>query len=428
MLQVLRVKPFLFLWLAQVFSQISLNMLNFVLLLHIANLTHSNTADSLFIIAISVPAVIFGNIAGVVVEYFHKKQILLICNILRIITAFMFLFYSDTLFWLYSLAIVTSVITQFFVPAEAPFIPEIVPQKLLVSANSLFTLTFYSSVVVGFMLAGPAISFLGIGNVFILTAFLYLVAAICTHYLPGDDMKHFFIRLNSITHRMESIDTAKIVIRRLFTDIKDGYTLLRENKLISGSMTILIASQVFIATISALSPGYALTVLNINIADASLVIVAPAVIGMIIGSVSVGLIKTGISKNKIINISILFSGLLLTLLSFLSREKLRTHIGFDYFIKVDILQIAVVILFLLGFLNSVITVYANTILQNNTDFSNRSRIYGIMISLGGLMLILPVLTAGILSDLFGVVKVLLAMGTGVVVYSIYKFALKRSFI
>lgn len=428
MLQVLRVKPFLFLWLAQVFSQISLNMLNFVLLLHIANLTHSNTADSLFIIAISVPAVIFGNIAGVVVEYFHKKQILLICNILRIIIAFMFLFYADTLFWLYSLAIITSVITQFFVPAEAPFIPEIVPQKLLVSANSLFTLTFYSSVVVGFMLAGPAISFLGIGNVFILTAFLYLIAAICTHYLPGDDMKQFFLRLNSVVQRMERLDTAKNVIRRLFSDIKEGYVLLRENKLISGSMTVLIASQVFIAMISALSPGYAGTVLNINIADASLVIVAPAVIGMIVGSVLVGIVKTGISKNKIINISILFSGLLLTLLSFLSREKLRTHIGFDYLIKVDILHFAVLILFLLGFLNSVITVYANTILQNNTDFSNRSRIYGIMISLGGLMLILPVLTAGIFSDLFGVVKVLLAMGIGVIVYSVYKFALKRSFI
>lgn len=425
---VLKVRPFLFLWLSQVFSQISLNMLNFVLLLHIAGLTRSNTADSLFIIAITLPAVIIGNIAGVVVEYFHKKQILFICNMLRIITALMFLFFSETLFWLYFLAITTSFITQFFVPAEAPLIPEIVPAKLLVSANSLFTLTFYASVVIGFMLAGPMIKIFGIANVFIIAAVLYAVASVCVYQLPGGNMTLFLTRLKNITIRLKKAETAKIVLIRLFADINEGYKYLSGSKSISGAMIILAASQVLIATISAIAPGFALTVLSINVADASLVIVAPAVIGMITGSAAVGLLNQKISKTKAINIAIFSAGILLTLLSFLSRGKLRTHIGFNYIVNFDILHIALLSFFLLGFLNSVITVYANTIMQDNTNISLRSRIYGIMTSLGGLMSIIPVLLAGILSDMFGVVKVLFVIGAGIVALSLYKIALKKTFI
>ena len=71
------------LWLAQITSQIAMNMLIFVLGIRVYQQTASNASVSLLYLAVGIPAVVFGVIAGGLVDDFDKKQIMVICNTLR---------------------------------------------------------------------------------------------------------------------------------------------------------------------------------------------------------------------------------------------------------------------------------------------------------------------------------------------------------
>ncbi len=61
--EILLRRPFLFLWLAQIASQLAFNMMNFVLILFVFERTSSNTAVSGIVIAFTLPALFFGMLA-----------------------------------------------------------------------------------------------------------------------------------------------------------------------------------------------------------------------------------------------------------------------------------------------------------------------------------------------------------------------------
>lgn len=418
--EVLGNRPFLTLWLSQAISQIAINMMNFVLLLYISQITKSNTVTSLFIIAISLPAVFFGSIAGVYVNYWSKKQVLFICNLLRVVILLLFFFSLDSLWWIFSLAIAASIVTQFFVPAEAPMIPELVKQKHLLAANSLFTVTFYLSVITGFTLAGPFIAFWGIGYVLLFLSLLFVLSMFLVSRLPGQDSfkelrKYLGLKFLSNVSLPKNISTTFLI------DLKDGARYVKYHPDIIDALIMLTGTQVLISVIAAIAPGYATTVLHISVTDSSIYVVAPAVFGMVFGSILIGFFQKA-DKKRLSDYCIVLGGIFMLLLSFLSRGKFRNQINFNYLIKVDILFLAVSIFFFLGILNSLITVIGSTILQEKTDNKIRSRIYGFMTTGGGLASIVPVFLAGVFSDAFGVVKVMFVLGLVLLVFGAFRIA------
>lgn len=419
--QVLKIRSFLFLWIGQVASQIAVNMMNFVLLLHIAQKTNSNTADAIFILAVTIPAVVFGPLAGVFADRSEKKIVLFVCNLLRAALALIFIISSEELIILYFLAIIASIITQFFVPAEAPLIPNLIPKRLLLSANGLFGLTYYASIILGFMFAGPAIANLGVRNTLFLIWLVFMAATVFIGLLPGTNPIADLIGLFSL--KIPGISYIKInTLSFLVKDYQEGITYLKNNPPIREALLLLAIAQVAISTLIALAPGYAAMVLRIDITDSSIVMVLPAILGMVVGSLGIGLVAAKIDKNKIINLSILLAGIVLSLLSFLSRGKLRTEINFQYIFKIDILHLAVTLFFFLGLFNSLLTVIANTKLQEETPESIRSRIYGFLTAVSGIAGVLPILLAGILSDIFGVVKVMFGIGLLILTLGSFRIA------
>ncbi len=78
LVEVLKVKAFRYLWLAQVISQITVNMLVFVLGVLIYAQTNSNTAVSILYLTVGVPAALFGIFSGALVDRFNKKTLLIL--------------------------------------------------------------------------------------------------------------------------------------------------------------------------------------------------------------------------------------------------------------------------------------------------------------------------------------------------------------
>lgn len=396
-LEVIKIRPFLFLWLGQVTSQIAINMLTYVLALRVYQSTGSNAQVSILVLSIAIPALVFGMIAGVYVDRAENKIVLVFCSLLRAVGVLGFFLSSESLLWVVLFAIFMSTVTQFFVPAEAPTIPTIVPQRLLLTANSLFTFTFYGSMIIGFIFAGPALMFFGSRNVFLLLCFMFSLASIFVRFLPGPSARRAL--LGAIKKFPIKIDIQKLY--RLKGELFEGYSFIKGNQKVLTAISLMVAAQASIAVLGALAPGFADSVLKINIEDSSMLLLAPAATGLIIGALLIGQFGKRWKKDSLINCGVLIGGLSLLMLSFTNRIR-----GGDS----SLLTFAMVLMFFMGIANALIDVTCNTILQCETTDDYRGRVYGVLTAFVGGVSILPVILAGVLSDVAGVNRVMFVIG------------------
>lgn len=408
---VLRNRQFRFLWIGQIFSQLAVNMMLFTLALLVYQKTTSNAAVSGLFLAYGIPSVFFGLIAGVIVNHFDKRFVLLSCDFARSMLVIGLLFVHHNQWLVYFFVFINALLTQFYVPAEAPTIPRLVPPDQLVPANSLFSFTYYSSMAVGFILAGPLLRFAGPSITFGTISGLFLLAVFSISRLsqqPGDRSFGRILRMD-IIH----------VFRRVFEDLGAGVRYATRSRVLSDALLLLTGTQIIIAMLGTLGPGFADRVLEIDVRDASLVITAPVVVGIILGALWVGSVGAKWTPRKLIQVGVVGAGAALILLSLVVRLSSAMSVSrlFDSFLR---LPIALVLFFLLGVFNSFLDVPANSILQKEAKGDMRSRVYGILTAAVGGVGILPVIVGGVLADVIGVGKVIFFLGMGVVAYGVYR--------
>ncbi|HEU4691520.1 MAG TPA: MFS transporter [Vicinamibacterales bacterium] len=103
--------PFLRLWIAQAVSQTANSMVDFSLLLRVGqtvdfhDVAQANTAVSFVILAFSLPAVIFGPIAGAVADRMSRRNLMVITNVARAALVVLFLLVPPT--WPVQIALVS---------------------------------------------------------------------------------------------------------------------------------------------------------------------------------------------------------------------------------------------------------------------------------------------------------------------------------
>lgn len=144
-------------WIAQIFSQFA-DRIIFVVFVTIIAINFdllcgkSTSLQSWLYIAFTIPAILLTAIAGVFIDKWNKKVVMIITNILRGIIILLLPLFDKTLISLYVLAFLLSSVTQFFVPAEASIIPSVANKYQLLTANSLFATTMMASLIFGFAL------------------------------------------------------------------------------------------------------------------------------------------------------------------------------------------------------------------------------------------------------------------------------------
>lgn len=380
------------LWLGQITSQIALNMLNFALVIRVYELTKSNTAVSSMLLTFGIPAIVMGVLAGGIVEYFDKRTVLIICNGFRAVLFLAFFFFSDHLIALYILNVFMSLGTQLFIPAEGPAVSYLVPEKNLLRANSLLSVSFFLSTMLGFVFAGPLVRNFGYQPAYLIMGALMLLATYYTIALPP-------LNQGKISGRF-SLSEFGWVIRA----IRQGISFIRHTQRVRRSLVLLTVSQVLIATLVVLAPGFADRILALDLTDASYIVMGPAAAGLIVGALYVGYLGTRYLKGTLIGAGVLGTAIALILLSFTSAAFKPS------FFAVHNVPVAIILLFFLGFFNSWISVPANTILQQDTDETMRGRVYGVLTSLTGGVSLLPVILSGILADGIGVAKTMAVIG------------------
>jgi MFS family permease len=413
-LRVLRIRPFAYLIASEFFSQFSMNLLNFALLIVVFSVANSNSAVSGVVLAFMIPSVLFGIFAGVLVDRWNKKTVLFATNIIRALLIIPLAFFHTNLAVIYAVTFSVSVVTQFFIPAETPIIPLLVGKPLLLSANALFGMGIYASIFLAYAMSGPFLSIFGQSNLFILLAILFLIAGVFAFLIKGNKSK---------------IEPKKSeVVLGFKAEISEVLKLISKTKALSHALFSLVLAQILILVLAVIGPGYAEHVLRIKVENFPTVFMIPAVIGITLGALIIGSFLHKKSKSALTKFGMLLMGISILLLPYGSRVESRDFIHFvnlylPHILRITMLHITVFLAFILGFATSFVFVPSNAVLQEETSDEWRGKVYGLLNSLVGIVSILPVVVVGGLADLIGVKLVI--TGTGIVVVII---ALIRIFI
>jgi len=407
--EVLSIPSFRALWFGQICSQLAANTLLFVLALRVYENTKSNTAVSGLFLAYGIPAVLFGIVAGTLVDRLDKRRVLVSCDIIRGVLVLGLLFLSWNMIVIYFITFLNAVITQLYVPSEAPLIPKLVPKDRLVPANSMFSFTFYSSLAVGSILAGPLLLLFGPQGIFFLIAALFLTASFFSSRIASQEDGTAGLR-QLITYDLGYLSS------RIWSSLVEGIRYVGESRPLTDAIALLTGTQIILLMLGTLGPGFADRVLHIDVRDASLFIVGPAVLGIILGAVWVGTVGYRFKPTRLIQIGVTAAGILLVCVA--ATVRLIRLPSFAWLTTSHIIfPLEIVLFFLLGASNSFLDVPSNSILQSKAHGSLRGRVYGILTAFVGGAGILPILIGGVLADTIGIGKVIGLLGFILLVYS-----------
>src|SRR3989344_1646947 len=405
-LRVLRVKPFALMMLSEFFSQIAFNMQHFVLIFIIYNITRSNTAVSGLILSFMVPAVLFSVISGVYVDRWNKKKVLLFTHLIRGVLLLPFLI---------------AVATQFFTPAESSIIPQLVPRKLIVPANAVFSFGIFGIMLLAYIFSGPALLLLGKTYTIILLLSFFLASALVVAGIKIVDIKKIRPAEDTFMPRPNY---------SFVKEAKEKFVFIKKANKVMRALYMITIAQAVIFMFAVLAPGYVATILEAPLESLSLILVAPACVGLGVGSFMLGSRGKKIKHELVSAIGFMIAGIVLILMPLASRV---TSYGFvqtlnsilPKIIHINILHLIVLMAFILGFGISLVFIPSNSTIQIETNEEMRGRMYGLLSSLVGAVSFLPVILAGGLADLFGVGAVITGVGVLMMVISVrYLFLIK----
>jgi dTMP kinase len=91
-----------------------------------------------------LPAVILGPFAGVIVDRFDRRKLMVACDIIRF-ALYLSIPIVGNYFWLYTASILVETVTLFWSPAKEASVPNMVPKQKLESANQVSLLASYGT-------------------------------------------------------------------------------------------------------------------------------------------------------------------------------------------------------------------------------------------------------------------------------------------
>ncbi|OGE26108.1 hypothetical protein A3C26_00120 [Candidatus Daviesbacteria bacterium RIFCSPHIGHO2_02_FULL_39_12] len=424
---VIQNRGFLNLWVNQILVQLSYNALNFALIIWVFRLTDSNMAVAAVLLAVYLPAVLFGLFSGVLVDITDRRKIIMTIDLLLSVAIFMLIPLKMSLPAILLITFFINALVQFYGTAEISAIPLIVHKNQLVLANAIFATTLYTSFLLGFGLAGPLINYLGIDFVFELGGLFLIMAFLLSLVFPSI-RGALDTQSKTLILAFRKNDYSKFYEIGL-KEIGETLRLIKGKLPVLSAIAILAGVQVVVGIIAVLAPGFLEKSLRINATDASYVIVMPLGFGIVAGGVFLGRLGNKLIRRTVIAKAILFAGLLFFLegispvispaISHLPRPK-----PLPFVTQPPLSVVLTVGSFLLGIALVSILVPSQTVLQENTPEEDRGKVFAVLgVAMSGLSLV-PVLLSGLLADIFGTTPIFIGLGS--VIMLIGLFGLKPS--
>lgn len=167
------------LWIGSLVSQLGDWFNTIALYSLIASLTGSPLAMGAVFLFKLLPWALVSPIAGVLVDRYNRRWVMIISDIIRaiIVLGFIFIDSRDQVSLVYILITLQVVTGAVFLPAKSASIPNITAPRELLTANAISAATWSVMLAIGAGLGGLATEFLGVDAVFLLDSLTYIVSA-----------------------------------------------------------------------------------------------------------------------------------------------------------------------------------------------------------------------------------------------------------
>jgi len=227
---VFRNRNFSKMWTGQLVSTMGTALTSLAASIYVFRLTNSAMSVGLMLMATAAPSLLVGLFAGVLVDRFDRKRIMIAADLMRAVLVFLIPFLVPlSVIWLYVIVMLTSAIGQFFDPAHESVLPEVASEEELAAANSLMAISSFGSTSIGFAASGLIASAADISWAFYLDAISFLFSALCI----------FLIRIKPV--QVEGETNAAMVMKNLKVGVRQLFDTPILRSLFTASIPTLIA-------------------------------------------------------------------------------------------------------------------------------------------------------------------------------------------
>ncbi|MDP7619135.1 MAG: MFS transporter [Dehalococcoidia bacterium] len=346
---------FTLLWLGQITHAAALWLEQTARPLLILDLTGSAVHLGLVILARTIPSVGFGLIAGVLVDSFNRRLILVVTkvSVMALSIAFVVLIVSGRLeIWhIYAFSFLRGATMAFDQPARRAMIPSIVPRHLIVNAMALSTGSMTAMRIFGASAAGLMIGFWGFEAPFIAIAVAYAFALVFTWMLRVPD------------HDRSGYQG----MRQMGADLVEGWRYAWQSPSIRGVLMVGLGYFMFgMAFMQVFAPLFATQVLDIGNGGFGL-LVGTMGVGGLLGALVLAATSPGKNRGKLMLVLLAVFGALLILLS-----------GVTYLPTFQAVILAFAVVFLLGIGQSAFFPLINALLVELAPESMRGRMIALL--------------------------------------------------
>jgi len=219
---VFRNRNFSLMWSGQLVSTIGTALTSLAASIYVFRLTDSALSVGLMLMATAAPSLLVGLFAGVFVDRYDRKKIMITADLIRALLVVLIPFLVPiNIIWLYIIVMLTSAIGQFFDPAHESVLPEVASDEELASANSLMAISSFGSTAVGFAAAGLIASAADISWAFYIDSATFLISALCIYLInikpfTAEDETSVSIVISNLRAGMRQLFNTPI-LRSLFT-------------------------------------------------------------------------------------------------------------------------------------------------------------------------------------------------------------------
>ena len=375
MITTLRNRNFFLLWSGGLISMIGTWMLLAALPFYIYQVTGSALATSGLLMAYLAPGVLFGSVAGVFVDRWDRKRVLVVGNLIQAaIIPLLLLVDANGWIWLiYVVAFAESTVNQFLGPAENALLPTLVDEEHLVSANSLNALNDNLARIAGAALGGVLLGLVGFRNVVIADALSFVSAALLIAFVVAPKAQ--------AAAAAAAADVSRWL--QVWREWIGGLRLVAEDNILRNLFIVIGVALFGDAILSALLAVFAQDVAGFTAADYGWVLTARG-IGGIVGAVVIAQVGPRLSSSILITGGLILSGLAIL-------------------VMVAVPTVTVVIgLMVLGgpaFMAWIISM--QTVMQQSTEDSYRGRIFGAYSTTSTILMFVGAGLAGFMADSLG---------------------------
>ncbi|HVE46902.1 MAG TPA: MFS transporter [Acidimicrobiales bacterium] len=372
------------LWLAQVASSLG-DWVGLLAISAIAARIGGSSPEAAIGIVLSarlVPGFFLGPAAGVFVDRWDRKKVMVSCDIGRGLVL-LGLPFVDTIPGLFFASLLLEVMTLLWSPAKEASVPNLVRPEFLANANSLSLVAAYGTFPIGSalfaVLAGVASAlarFDALEGLRVSQETVAIYVDVLTFFTSAMLISTLSLR----RPEKDGDERRRIDLRQTFRELADGWSFIRHSKIVRSVMLGLGTGLIGGGMVVPLGPVMSASVLGAGTAGFGLLLTALGT-GMAIGVVTLSVVQRRVPHERIFVASVFGAGISLLLAA--SMSTLTPALGF-----VALIGLCAGSVYILGF----------TILQSNVEDELRGRIFAALYTLVRFCLLLSFTLAPILSS------------------------------